>query len=118
MKLTLYIDETNNIYDESDTIVGEQRGKDISLAPFVNAPFIVSGYPEGWKLDAKEWPIKYKKTTLDIARKRQYYECYNGLFIIADDNDLQLARCGIHLKREFFDSLDNKNNLLVTLEKK
>ena len=110
--MNLFIEkDSDNIFDENGDVVGEQRGKLCKLAPFANAVFVESGYPEGWKLDAEEWPIMYEGTTLDIARPRQYFECYFGLFIVPFDNDFRLNRCAIHLKNEILEQIDGSLTL-------
>lgn len=119
MILELYIDQkSNKIYNESGEIVGEQRGKECTLAPFDDATFVESGYPEGWKLDAEEWPIYYKKDILDAARERQYYECYFGLYIVPLSNDLRINRCGIFLKDTFYQSIKDHKTFVLCLKEK
>jgi len=117
--LNLYIDEkTDHIYDESGAIVGEQRGKQVKLLPFENAPFIVNGFPEGWKLDAEEWLVLVDGETQDAAMVRQYYECYFGLFVVPIDNNLRTNRCAIHLKTDYYNSIEANQSLTISLKKR
>ena len=112
--LNLYIDRNNDkIYNSDGEIVGEQRGQLCKLAPFANAPFVESQYPNGWRLDSDEWPIMYLGEILDVASKEQYYECYYGLYIVPLDNDLSLNRCGIYLNKDLLESLDCEFSLSI-----